>query len=212
MKDIAIYGAGGFGREVMTLINDINSVENNWNLLGFFDDGRATSEIVNGYPILGGMDELNQWSKPLSIIIAIGSPSAKEKIVTEINNDNVDYPSLSHPTLIIGNKNSVNIGKGCIICANNIITTESIIGNFVTLNLACTIGHDTKIGDYCSFMPASNISGEVTIDKGVYCGTGTKIINQLHIGQWATIGAGAVVIRDVPDGAVVAGVPAKAIK
>ena len=82
----------------------------------------------------------------------------------------------------------------------------------MTLNLACTVGHDTVIGDYSSFMPTCNISGEVNIGEGVYCGTGAKIINQKNVGKLSTIGAGAVVIKDVPDYAVVAGVPAKIIK
>ena len=74
------------------------------------------------------------------------------------------------------------------------------------------VGHDTVIKDCAAFMPSCNISGEVLIEEGVYCGTGVKIIKQTSIGEYATIGAGAMVIRPIPGRCVAVGVPAKPIK
>lgn len=212
MKDIAIYGAGGFGREVLTLIHDINKSEIKWNIIGFFDDGKEKGEIVNGFPILGGITALNEWATPLSIAVSIGAPSVKKTIIKRINNPIIDYPTLIHSSVIIGDERYVQIGKGCIICANNVITTNVKIGDFVIFNLCCTVGHDAVIGDYSAVMPVGIISGEVNIGEEVYIGTGATIINQINIGEKATIGAGAVVIHDVPDGATVVGVPAKEVK
>lgn len=212
MKDIAIFGVGGFGREVLSLIKEINKVEFQWNIIGFFDDGHEVGEIINGYPVIGKIADLNEWSKPLSLIVAIGSPKVKELIVSKINNDNINFPTLIHPNVIIGDSNYVKIGSGCIICAGNIITTNIEVKNFVILNLMCTVGHDTIIGEYSSFMPSCNISGEVIIGKSVYCGTGVKIINQLSIGDNSIIGAGAVVTNNQPSNCTIVGVPAKVIK
>ena len=212
MKDIAIYGAGGFGKEVLTLINDINKVEKLWNIVGFFDDGCKKGDIINGITVLGTTQDLNNWNKEISVVIAIGNTIVKKKIIDNINNQYVDYPTIIHPTVLIGDQNYVKIGKGCIICANNIITTNIEIGDFVILNLACTVGHDTTIGNYTAFMPTCNISGEVKINDCVYCGTGVKIINQLEIGENSVIGAGAVVVKDVEANTVVAGVPAKVLR
>ena len=212
MKDISIYGAGGFGREVLTILQAINKVYNEWNIIGFFDDGKEKGTIINGYPLLGGIDDLNGWPKSLSMVVAIGAPTTKEYIIKRICNKHIDFPSVLHPSVLIGDTTTVNIGTGCIICANTVITTNVSIGDFVILNLACTVGHDSVIGKYSSFMPTCNISGEVNIGMSVYCGTGSCIINQKNIGENATIGAGSVVIHDVPDGATVVGVPAKVIK
>lgn len=212
MKDIAIFGAGGFGREVITVINDINKVEKLWNIVGFFDDGCKKGEIINGVPVLGTTQDLNSWNKEISVVVAIGNPIVKKKIINNINNRYVDYPTIIHPTVLIGDPSYVKIGKGCIICANNIITTNIKIGDFVILNLACTVGHDTTIGDYAAFMPTCNISGEVIINECVYCGTGVKIINQIEIGENSVIGAGAVVTSSQPDNCTIVGVPAKVIK
>ncbi len=212
MKDIAIFGVGGFGREVLTLIKDLNKFGSEYNFVGFFDDGYEKGEIHNGYPVLGGINELNAWSTDLAIVVAIGSPMIKKKILDKIVNPLIDYPTLIHPSVLIGDEEYVEIGRGCIICAGNIITTNIIIEDFVILNLYCTVGHDTIIKKYAAFMPSVNISGEVVIGEGVYCGTGAKIINQLEIGENTIIGAGAVVAKSLPAFCTAVGVPAKPIK
>ncbi len=213
MKDIAIFGVGGFGREVLTLIKDINSSKiDEYNIIGFFDDGYKKGEIHNGYPVLGGVNELNAWTTEIAIVVAIGSPAIKKKILDNITSPLVSYPTLIHPTVLIGDKEYVKIGNGCIICAGNIITTNIEIEDFVILNLCCTTGHDTIIKKYAAFMPSVNISGEVVIGEGVYCGTGAKIINQLKVGDYTIIGAGAVVAKTLPARCTAVGVPAKPIK
>ena len=212
MKDIAIFGVGGFGREVLTLIQDINKREPTYNIIGFFDDGHEKGEMVNDLPVLGKTNDLNEWKSDLALAISIGNPIVKKKVVAKINNSRVSYPTLIHPNVIVGAPNFVKIGKGCIICAGNIITTNIEIGDFVILNLSCTVGHDAVIKDYSAFMPACNISGEVLIEEGVYCGTGVKIINQITIGEYAIIGAGAVVTKPIPGHYTAVGMPAKPIK
>lgn len=210
LKDIAIFGVGGFGREVLTLIHDINKIEPKWNVTGFFDDGYPIGYDVHGLKVLGGVAKLNEWDKPIAVVIAIGTPAIKQKILGKIDNPLIEFPTLIHPTVLVGDY--VKIGQGCILCANTIITCDINIGDFVILNLACTIGHDTEIGNYSAFMPTCNISGEVKIGEGVYCGTGVKIINQTSIGANTTVGAGAVVAKPLPANCTAVGVPAKPIK
>lgn len=212
MKDIAIFGVGGFGREVLTLIQDINKVEPTWNVIGFFDDGYEIGYETHGLKNLGGTKELSDWKSPLAVTIAIGTPRIKKAILNNIHNDLIEYPTLIHPTVIIGDKDYVKIGKGCIFCAYTVVTTDIEVGDFVILNLACTLGHDTIVKDHCAFMPTCNISGEVEIGEGVYCGTGVKIINQTSIGENTIVGAGAVVTKPLPANCTAVGMPAKAIK
>lgn len=212
MKKIAIFGAGGFGREVQNMIEDINLQSKQYEFIGYFDDGKIKGEIVNGYPVLGGIEDINNIDYELCIAIAIGNSQIKQNIVKKITNNKVTYPTLIHPNAIIGNKNFNQIGKGCIICAGVIITVNIEIKDFVILNLCCTVGHDTVIKSFCSFMPTVNISGEVIIDDCVYVGTGAKIINQLTIGKNSIIGSGAVVVNNLPENCTAVGVPAKVIK
>jgi sugar O-acyltransferase (sialic acid O-acetyltransferase NeuD family) len=121
------------------------------------------------------------------------------------------FPTLIHPSVILSD-DLVSIAKGCIICAGTIITCNISIGKFVTINLLCTVGHDTVIEEFSSFMPSVNISGEVRIEKSVYVGTGAKIINQLTIGKYTIVGAGAVVSKSLPENCTAVGIPAKPIK
>ena len=209
MKDIAIYGAGGFGREVLTLVRDINRAEERYNIVGFFDDGVPKGTEVNGLPLLGAMEDLNAWPTEIAVAVAVGTPAVKKQIVERITNALVTFPTLIHPSVMIGDSERVRIGQGSVLCAANILTTDIRVGRFVILNLACTVGHDVVIGDFAAFMPSCNISGEVTVGEGVYGGTGAKIINQVSSGDFAVIGAGAVVVRDLPPHCTAVGVPAR---
>lgn len=212
MKNIAIFGAGGFGREVKTIIDAINKVEQNvYNFVGFYDDGIEKGTIVNGFPVLGGVEDLNKLEEDISLVISIGDPKIKHKILNKITNSHIDFPTIIHPNASISN-DDVQIEEGTIICEGTIITCNIRIGKFVILNLMCTVGHDTSIDDYCAFMPSVNISGEVQIKESVYVGTGAKIINLLEIGENTIVGAGAVVSKTLPSNCTAVGIPAKPIK
>lgn len=211
MKNIAIFGAGGFGREVKMLIDQINAVNPQWNFIGYFDDDFSNAVLIEASDRLGGMDALNAYGEKLYLVLAVGNPLVKRKIYKKIHNRHIHYPVLIHPNVVMGSSN-VSVEEGSIICAGNIVTVDIKIGKHVILNLACTVGHDTIIGDFSSFMPAVNISGEVTIGEAVYVGTGAKIINQLEIGEETIVGAGAVVSKSLPPQCTAVGVPAKPIR
>jgi sugar O-acyltransferase (sialic acid O-acetyltransferase NeuD family) len=212
MRKIVIIGAGGFGREVKMLIDQINLNSKEFEFLGFYDDGIAKSTVINGFNVLGSVTDLLKIDYDLSVVVSIADPAIKKKIHNILTgNSKLNFPTLIHPNVLIGNDN-VFIGQGCVICASNIITVNINIGNFVILNLGCTTGHDTSIGDYCSFMPSVNISGEVIIEDLVYVGTGVKIINLLSIGNSTKVGAGAVVSKNLPAHCTAVGIPAKPIK
>ncbi len=211
MENIVIIGVGGFGREVKSMIDQVNQSENKYKLLGFYDDGDNLNQIYNGVNFLGRIEDLNLISEKTAVAIGIGDPTLKCKIVSRLKNPNLYFPTLIHPKAIVG-VDDVQIGQGSLICAGTIITCNINIGDFVTLNLLCTVGHDTVIRNYASFMPSVNISGEVIIHENVYVGTGAKIINQLEIGKNTIVGAGAVVSKSLPENCTAVGIPAKPIK
>ncbi|AEH00892.1 acetyltransferase [Lacinutrix sp. 5H-3-7-4] len=211
IEKIAIIGAGGFGREVKCLIDDINTKEKQYEIIGFFDDNIKVGEFVNGLKNLGPIASINDIDYNLNVALGIGVPIIKKKLISSINNSNIKFPNLIHPNVIKSNDHVV-LGEGNIICAGNIITCNINIRDFVTLNLSCTVGHDTTIKNYSSFMPSVNISGEVVIEENVYVGTGAKIINNLTIGESTIVGAGAVVSKTLPGNCTAVGIPAKPIK
>jgi sugar O-acyltransferase (sialic acid O-acetyltransferase NeuD family) len=211
MEKIVIVGAGGFGREVKMLIDQINLKEKKYEFIGYYDDGFKKGTFINYNEVLGSIEDLANIDFKINVVIAIGAPDIKRKIVKKLTNSKISFPTLIHPTVLIGDE-FVSIGKGCIICASTIITCNIDIKDFVILNLMCTVGHDTIINSYASFMPSVNISGEVVIHEEVYVGTGAKIINQLEIGYQTIVGAGAVVSKTLPEKCTAVGIPAKPIK
>lgn len=211
MKKIAIIGAGGFGREVKMLIDQINAVEPQYEFIGYYDDGKEKGTPINGFPVLGTVADLNTVPTALAVALALGNPTYKKNVVQLLTNPNISFETLIHPTVLIGN-DEVAIGKGVVICAGNIITCNIVIKDYVTLNLACTLGHDTVLEDYVSLMPGVHVSGEVLLEQAVYVGTGAKIINQVAVGKNTIIGAGAVVATSLPENCTAVGVPAKPLK
>lgn len=215
MKDIAIFGAGGFGREIACLINSINetSIEPEWNLIGYFDDGVEKGTIVSHYgEVLGGMDEVNNWNNELCIAIAIGSPKSLKSVRNRIVNKNISFPNIIHPDFFIGDKQTVSIGEGNIIQSGCSCTCDTVIGNFNILNGLISLGHDDRIGNYNVIMPAVHISGSVTIGEECLIGVGSIVLQQIMIGKSVRLGAGAVLMTRPKNGGTYIGNPATLLK
>ena len=209
MKDIVIVGAGGFGREVAWLIEDINKEKKEWNIIGFVDDNASIQNSkINGYSVVGNIDWLKK--QELHVVNAIGDPLIKKEVIKKLDNSKNSYPVLIHPSVIYSDR--IDFGEGTIICAATILTTDIEIGRHVIINLDCTIGHDAKINDFSTILPSVNVSGFTRISECVSVGTGTAIIQGISIGENTVIGAGATVVKDLPANCTAVGSPAKPIK
>lgn len=206
---IAVVAAGGLGREVAWLIEEINHSEPAYEFLGFLDDHvTATPE---GWPVLGTVDDwLSRGRNDVQLVCAIGEPTTRKTVVERLGLAGLPFATLVHPT--VNSSRFVEIGAGSIICAGNILTTNIRLGRHVIVNLDCTIGHDSTLDDFTSLMPGVHVSGQVHLGKGVYAGTAATFVNDITVGAWTVVGAGAVVSSSLPAGQIAVGVPAKVIK
>jgi len=209
MKDLVIYGAGGFGRETAWLIQQINRHSPRYHVIGFCDDGKQVGEVVDQLPVLGGMGYLNGVTEELRVAIAIADPTTREKIRNQLTNTQLKFPTLVHPSVVISE--GCRLGQGSIICADVVMTVDVSIGSFVIVNLKCTLGHDSKIEQYSSLMPSVNVSGNVSLGRGVYVGAGAILLQGVSVGNYSLVGAGAVVNKSFDQYKKIMGVPARAV-
>ena len=213
MKDIAIFGAGGFGKEVASLINWINSTDPTWKLVGFFDDGVEKGRQISHYgKVLGGMTELNAWETPLDLAVAIGNPKSLHGVIGRIINRNISYPNVIAPNFGISDKKSFSIGEGNIIGSGCAVSVDVKIGNFNIFNADIVMGHDAEICNYNVLMPDIRVSGEVKIGECNLIGVGSIILQQIKVGNDVHLGAGAVLMTKPKDGCTYIGNPAKLFK
>ena len=205
MKDIVIVGSGGFAKEVAFLIDEINKVEQRWNILGFVDNKEGG---YNGkYKIIGNDDWLIHLKKKIAVVFAIGTPQLAERIQKNISvNKYAYYPNLIHPN-VIGDWQRIKIGKGNVICASNIFTTDIKIGDFNIINLDCTLGHDCEVGDFNILNPSVNVSGGVRIGSLNLIGTNSTILQNKTISNEIIIGGSSLVTKDVLEKGVYVGQP-----
>ena len=213
MKDIAIYGAGGFGKEVACLISQINEVRHQWNLIGFFDDAKEKGLQVSHYgKVLGGMKEINEHSDDLALAIAVGNPNSLRGIRERIINDKIFFPNIIAPEFGMSDPETFIIGEGNIIGHGCAVSCDVAIGNYNILNADIVIGHDVKLGDYNVLMPDIRISGEATIGDENLIGVGSIVLQQVKVGNRVHLGAGSVLMTKPKDGGTYLGNPAKLFK
>ena len=212
IKDIAIFGAGGFGREMASLIKRINQQKPKWNFIGFFDDDIINKPIghKNEYgKIIGNMDTLNTYSTSLSILLAIGNPKKMKSVYERISNTFIDFPNIVAPEASILDVDNFSMGKGNIICSFSSMSCNVHLGDFNIFNNRVSVGHDVTIGSFNSFMTASRISGGTKIDTLNFFGVSAVVLPGLNVGTGITVGANSVLIKNAKDSTVYIGNPAK---
>ena len=208
MNDIYIVGASGFGREVAWLIEELGT----WNIAGFIDDNESIQNtIINNIPVIGNTDFLLDMKDNINVVIAIGNPYIREKIVQKlISKETICFPNIIAKDVRISK--CVKMGIGNIICTGTILTTNILLGNFNHINLDCTVGHDVVLNDYITVYPSVNISGNVNIDDYSELGTGSKIIQGKTLAKSVVLGAGAVVVKNLEESGTYIGIPVRRIR
>ena len=207
LTPLVVVGAGGHGREVLDVVQAINSLSPTFEFLGFLDDDPPDPAILHrrSARILGTTEALAEFDA--EYLIGIGSPEARRRIDRLATSYGRRAAIAIHPAATLGS--DIRIGPGAIITAGSILTTNITFGRHVHVNVNSTIAHDCIIGDYVTISPGVNVSGNVTLGDGVMLGAGSAIVQGLSIGSRTVVGAGSVVIRDLPSGIIAVGIPAK---
>jgi len=213
MKEIAIYGAGGLGREVAAVLARLFPEDEPRQLVGFFDDGITEGTPIGQFgKVLGGMECLNAWPTALEVALCFGDGRITRKVFSKIKNPLVSFPNLIDRGFYVSDPQSFSIGCGNIIHGGCAVTTNVRIGDFNLMNGDVTFGHDVHTGSFNTFMPGCRVSGEVSVGDGCLFGSMSFIKQQLRIGDNVRISPLSALLKNPEDNCLYVGNPAKKIK
>ena len=190
-----LYRASGHAKVIKEIIES-----NEEKVIGFIDDNSNIKELCN-LPVLHNSQNLSP------IIISIGDNKARKSIADKLDSC---FAKAIHPHAVISK--SATIESGTVVMAGAIINAEAKIGKHVIINTGASVDHECVIEDYAHISPHSTLCGNVHIGEGTWICAGATVIQGVKIGKWCVVAAGSIVKKDIPDGTIVAGSPAKILK
>jgi sugar O-acyltransferase (sialic acid O-acetyltransferase NeuD family) len=213
-QPLAIFGAGGFGREVLQVVLDLNQAHPDdppWAPVGFVvDPVWAGGATVHGLSLLPGVAWVAEHPD-VHVVLAIGASAVRRRLALELDAvGHQNFATLVHPRAWLGR--GIELGAGSVICAGSQMTTDIRCGRHVHVNIGTTVGHDVVLGDFVTVNPGVNISGNVSLGEGSEIGTGSILIPHADVGPWSIVGAGTVVTRALPANVTAVGAPARVVK
>jgi sugar O-acyltransferase (sialic acid O-acetyltransferase NeuD family) len=202
-EHVIVIGAGGHAKVVIrTLLASGIKIDK-----VFDDNPEKWGSSIFDIEVTGPLSGIDRDSTALALT-AIGDNKTRKDVVSRFGQ--LRWITIVHPSAYVDP--TVSLGKGTVVFANAVIQPDTFIGDHCIINTGATIDHDCLIGNYVHVSPGVNLAGEVQLEDGVFCGIGSKVINGIRIGKWATIGAGGVVIHDLPEDSLSLGVPARVVK
>lgn len=205
-----IIGAAGFAKEVDFLLRYKSPAYKT----SYFVASDKSLASIHKTPIITDEELLEIDAKNTEEIlayIAIGNPKLRNKIFNALSiANNIAFPNAIAKDAVLDSLGGrITIGLGNIICSKVVLTTDIVMGSQNHINLSCTIGHDSSIGDFCTLSPGVHVSGNVHIGSHVFVGTGAVVLEQINICSNVVIGAGAVVTKHIEEPGTYVGIPAK---
>lgn len=196
---VVILGAGGHAQVVADILWRMRDAGQDVLPVAYLDDDVALhGQTFLNVPVLGATEKLAEVEHE-AVVVAIGNGRIRQQLFTTLQQQGEQFVIARHPTAVIAR--DVQIGLGSMICANVVVNTGAVIGQNVILNTACTVDHHNRIGDHAHIAPGAHLGGDVQVGEGTLVGIGAIVLPQRRIGRWATIGGGAVIVRDVEAGA-----------
>lgn len=204
MSKVVFLGAGGIAI-VAAEIARFRGLE----IVGFLDDrAEKRGTLFCGAPVLGDFDMLPALRQDVpQAVVAFGNCRGRINTALKVLSYGFSLPNLIHPSAVVSQ--SASIGQGAIIMPGTIINSGSRIGSNIILNTAASIDHECSIGDGVHIAPGARLAGLVTVGNATWIGIGSVIRESVHIGNNVLVGAGSLVLKDIPDGVVAYGSPAR---
>ncbi len=209
MQKLIIVGAGGFGREVCAWARQCPDFRREWDIAGFLDDNPDALEGYDvGLPVLNAISSYKPRARDV-FVCALGQPQVKRACLEPLLDKGARFIQLIHPSVLIGDR--VELGEGVVLCPRVTLTSDIVIENYASFNLNSSAGHDVSVGAFSQVNSFCDLTGGVEVGREVLLGSHATVLPGTKIGDRSIVGAGSVVLRDVPDDTTVFGSPAKAV-
>jgi len=210
LPKLVIVGAGGFGRECLAWARQCEAFGRDWTIKGFIDDNIEALRGKNTpAPLLGKISDYSPAADE-RFVIALGVPAIRRRVAEALEGRGALITGIEHRTAILGD--NVSLGVGCILCPYAVVSGNNRLGRGVVVNVHASVDHDANVGDWSQINCHCDLTAAVELGREVFLGSSVSIIPGVCVGDGAYIGAGAVVLRDVPAGAKQVGVPARPIR
>ena len=210
MTQVLILGAGGHAQVVSDIFLRAYEAGAHAQPIGFLDDDvRLTGTVLMGLPVLGPIAQLDKFDHD-AVIVAIGNNHTRTRIFAMLRAQGTQIVNAIHPSAVLAP--DVRLGEGVMICAGVVVNTGTSIGDNVILNTVCSVDHHNHISPHAHVAPGTHLGGNVHIGEGALVGLSAAVLPGCSVGNWAIVGAGSVVINDVPPFTTAVGVPARVIK
>ena len=198
---LLILGAGGFAKEVADVV-----LRTGHEIVGFFEEQPSLrGRPPHGAPLLSEIPDAGFDG----IVVGVGDSTLRRRFFEAFAGDH-ECPPLVDPSAVVSG--FASIGKGSLVMQGCVISADAVVGRNVLLNVGCYVAHDCSVGDHAHLAASVMLGGGAHIGDGALCGTSAVILPDRRVGDWAVCGAGAVVTRDIPDGAIAQGVPARVVQ
>lgn len=203
---LAIYGAGGLGREVLILAQQIQKESLRWEEILFIDDIQPDRQL-KGIPVLNFADAAKQ---NIEVVIAVGEPAVRAMLAEKVLSRGIELATLIHPDVVLSE--CTRIGSGCVLCHNTCITCDVVLGSNVFMQPNSSVGHDCYIGNHTVISSFVTIGGNCHIGDHVFIGMSAAIRQKISIGKNAIISMSAAVFNDIQENAIAVGNPARVVR
>lgn len=206
IQAVFVYGAGGHGK----VVADILLANKNPRFAGFIDDRpNLQGSTVLGLPVCGDGQWLQNESsrQRVAVALGIGDNFARQRVAQSCLAWGAELLTVVHPTAAISA--SARLGPGAVVMAHAAVNPEAKIGSGAIVNTGASVDHDVEVGEFAHVGPKAAMGGASRLGMFSFLGIGAVIIHCAAVGAGSIVGAGAVVVRDIPDGVVAIGVPAR---
>ncbi|MBW8756811.1 MAG: acetyltransferase [Burkholderiales bacterium] len=204
---ITLVGAGAFAREVINWNEDAVKASGAPAITGFLDTNPGSLDGFSYRLQYRGSTEAYAPAEGELLLVAIGDPAAKQRVVASLRERGARFASLVHPSSVIAG--SARLGEGVVVCPLALVSADATVGEFVAINAMSSIGHDVVLGAYSTLSAHVDLTGRVQVGECCFFGTGAKVLPGVRIGARAKIGAGSLIMRQVQPETVMYAAPAK---